>query len=471
MHTKNPTTIVVFGATGDLFRKKIAPALINLYVSGQLPNFFRVVAFTRRPWSDGEFRNFLKEILDAEMPLVSPEVKKVLLDNTYHVSGEFELFSSYEKVAELLSRIDTEAGVCSNKLFYVSTPPAFYETILKHVSDSGLAIPCALAKTADEAGWTRILIEKPFGSNLDSALKLDKMLGKLFTESQIFRIDHYLAKETVQNILSFRFANALFEPVWNNKYIDRVEIKLLEKSGVGTRGASYEAVGALRDVGQNHVLQLLALSAMENPVSSSAQALRKKRAEALTKFKLATGKNALVVRAQYDEYRNENGVSKDSETETYFKVQLTLNNHRFRGVPFIIESGKGLVESKVEIVVYFKQAFPGLCPAGVCPFPGNMIIFRVQPDEHISLAYWAKKPGLDFALESKELALTKAASAAVGDALGAYERVLIDAIRGDQTLFASTDEVIAQWKITQDIFKKWTKNEILKYPKGTTPNF
>lgn len=470
MHTTNPTTIVVFGATGDLFRKKLAPSLLNLSVNGQLPNFFRIVAFSRRKWSDDEFRNFLKESLVAVAPKVSQEIINTFLGKVFYTEGDFNTFESYEKVGKILARLDKESGVCTNKLFYLATPPAFYENILEHISTSGLAIPCAPSKGVETVGWTRILIEKPFGNNLDNALRLDKMLGKLFTENQIFRIDHYLAKETVQDILTFRFANAIFEPVWNRRYIERVEVKILEKGGIGSRGNTYDTLGALRDVGQNHLLQLLALVTMENPVNSTASALRKKRADVLGRFRLWKGKGALTLRGQYDGYLSENGVASNSETETYFKTIVELPNRLFKGVPFILESGKGLGESKVEVIVSFKQEADGMCPAGVCPYPGNQITFKIQPEETISLMYWAKEPGLDFALESRELTLTHPSSILPTNSLGAYERVLVDAIRGDQTLFASTDEVVAQWKIVHEIIKKWSKVGLQKYRMGQSPD-
>jgi glucose-6-phosphate 1-dehydrogenase len=467
MEGDNPTTIVIFGATGDLFRKKLAPALFRLFTSGGLPKFFRVVAFARRPWSDLDFRKFLSEALLKEMPS-SPQILNEFIERVRYVEGDFNSLPSYRKVAELLSEIDMETQVCANKLFYLATPPSFYEVILKSISDSGLSIPCAPVSDGASSGWTRILIEKPFGSDLKNARRLDLMLEKLFGEDKVFRVDHYVAKETVQNILTFRFANAIFEPVWNRKYIERVDVKIFEKKDVESRGNFYDGLGALLDMGQNHLLQLAALVAMDNPVEQSALALRKKRADALAKFRLWEGAGALAVRGQYEGYLKEEGISKDSTTETYFKVKLALPNKRFKGVPFTLEHGKALSESKVEISVCFKQAAEGMCPAGICPYPGNAITFRIQPNETISLLYWAKKPGIDFLLEPRELVLARGESANT-DALGAYGRILVDAIRGDQTLFTSTDEVMAEWKIVRDIIKKWNGSELVKYKKGTMP--
>ncbi len=318
-------------------------------------------------------------------------------------------------------------------------------------------------------GWTRILIEKPFGRDIRSAKRIDEMLGKLFEEKQIFRIDHYLVKETLQNILTFRFANAIFEPVWNRKYINKVDVKIFESGLIGSRGSFYDGLGALRDVGQNHMLQMIALITMENPADGEVSSVRKNRFNVLSKIKLLKGKEALAVRGQYDGYLSEQGVSPDSQIETYFKIKLVLNNSRFREVPFTLEGGKGFSESKVEVDIHFKEAVGNFCPGGICPSPGNLIRFRIQPNENITLQYWAKKPGLEFALEQKELVLSSSPVSKDSNSLDAYERVLIDAIRGDQTLFTSTEEVMAEWKIIHQVLKKWKASELLKYIVGKTP--
>lgn len=465
----SPTTLVIFGATGDLFRKKLSVALFDLYRKGALPPVFKLVAFSRRAWGDVEFRNFFREILVAERHSVDARVLDDFLNKVFYTQGDLSDLSSYHKLGEILGRYDRESGVCMSKLFYLVTPPSYYESILENISFSGLAIPCAQNKEGEETGWTRILIEKPFGSDLKNAERIDQILGKLFTENQIFRIDHYLAKETIQNILTFRFANAIFEPVWNRKFIEKVEIKIFEKGVVGARGSFYDGLGALRDVGQNHMLQMAALVAMENPKIDNAESIRSARAKVLAKFGLLKGKEGLSIRGQYDGYLSEQGVSPNSQTETYFKVKLVLNNSRFRGVPFVLEGGKGLSESKVAVALHFKEAIDGFCPEGVCPSPGNVITFRIQPNENVSLLYWAKKPGIKFGLEQKELILENSGASKGADSLDAYERVLIDAIRGDQTLFTSTKEVIAEWKIVHQIIKNWKKNELVKYKVGTIP--
>ncbi|MSU55658.1 MAG: glucose-6-phosphate dehydrogenase (NADP(+)) [Candidatus Taylorbacteria bacterium] len=443
MEKIHPTTVVIFGATGDLFRKKLSAALLDLFSRDFLPKKFRIVAFSRRPWSREEFHKFMRETFASNAVKVPIETIDRFLKSVYYVEGDLNNLESYNKVAQLLSELDAKAGVCTNKLFYLATPPTAYEGILKNISASGLAIPCAPSKDQGETGWTRILIEKPFGSDLKTAREIDLLLSELFSENQIFRIDHYLAKETVQNILTFRFVHSLLERNWNNKFIDRVEVKLLEKNDVGIRGSFYDGLGALRDVGQNHLLELAALVAMEKPVSTGAVALQRARGDVLSKFKIWSGKDALAIRGQYNGYLEEAGVDKNSKTETYFKVKLALPTKRFKGVPFILESGKALLESRAEVIVYFKKPISSFCVEDVCQIPDKFVVFKLHPDEIV-------KPKVD--------------------SLGAYEKVLSDAILGDQTLFISTDEVLAEWKIVRDIFKVWQLSKMVKYEKGIMPN-
>ncbi|MBI2475831.1 MAG: glucose-6-phosphate dehydrogenase (NADP(+)) [Candidatus Taylorbacteria bacterium] len=475
----NPTAVVIFGATGDLFRKKLAPALYKLFAKGQTPEVFRVAAFSRRPWGDDQFRQFLSDTLLEKSPNLPSETLKKFLEHFLYIEGDLGSSDSYQKVAEVLGRLDAEAGVCMNKLFYLATPPVSYEGILDHISTSGLAIPCAPVEVGEGwtplevrpdaasgrpafydgrlTGWTRILIEKPFGSDLKNAEKLDRLLGELFSETQIFRIDHYLAKETLQHILKFRFSDGAFEPFWNREHIEKIAIKLFEKEGINGRGAFYDALGALRDVGQNHALQMAALVAMEKPEDFSAAAVRAKRAAILKKFKLAKD----AARAQYQGYKTEPGVSPSSTTETYFKIELGLATPRWRGVGFILESGKGLPQSYAAIEVYFKK------PIEVT-ISGERVLaaavkFKIQPKEEISIMRHSGNPAeIPFSTYGGAVGETKNE---------AYEKVLLDAIKGDQTLFTSTDEVVAEWKIVMPILAAWRKAAapLLKYAKGTMP--
>ncbi len=453
-----PTTFVIFGATGDLFRQKLSLALLNLFSGGALPEFFRVVAFSRRPWKDEEFRNFVRETLAGKIAHVPSDIFEQFLKNILYVEGDLGNLESYQKLVELLGRLDGEIGVCMNKLFYLATPPAHYEMILESISTSGLAIPCAPTKKGGETGWTRILIEKPFGSDLENAQALDKKLATLFSESQIFRIDHYLAKETLQHILKFRFIEGLLESFWNREYIDRVEVLLFEKGVVGARGAFYDAIGALRDVGQNHALQMAALVAMERPSQFNAEAIRGSRAEAIAAF--SSDEKAApdsFLRGQYEGYLSEVGVRPNSETETYFKVELTSTGGRFRGVPFILESGKGLPESKGEIGVYFKNFVEASVNGENIRV--QVVKFKISPKEEIALVSDSEQ----------EFLVTTYNASENGRKNDAYEKVLLDAIKGDQTLFTLTEEVLAEWRIVHEIFKKWEKIPLVKYEKGTMP--
>lgn len=459
-----PTALVIFGATGDLFQKKLALALAELHSDGKLPKFFRVLAFSRRKWSDGQFREFLIQALKEKKSLCSEMAIKEFAEKVFYTEGEFGSLPSYENVGKLLAEFDRESGVCMNKLFYLATPPGFYEIILENISTSGLAIPCAPSRSGSETGWTRILIEKPFGRDLKNAEKLDLMLGSLFSESQIFRIDHYLAKETMRSILAFRFEEGLFESIWNGANVENVNIRLYEAGGVGSRGSLYEGLGALRDVGQNHALQMLALVAMENPNGVSADSVRPARAEVLKHCRLWQGgmedMEDVATRGQYEGYRGEVGVAEDSLTETYFRLKLEVENSRWRGVPFLLESGKYLPESKAEIVVNFKKNvwvnINGVKRSVVA------VKFGLQPREEIVVL---------FRTESKEesLVLSEAAPVDGRAKIDAYVKVLLDAIRGDQMLFISTDEVKAEWNIVMPVFEVWQKIPLVKYAKGTMP--
>jgi len=460
-----PTVIVIFGATGDLCIRKLIPSLFHLYRKGMLPKNFRIVAFSRRPMSNEEYYEFIKEEQKRrKLPnLQGPEFKKFLKHVSYQ-EGLFDDPESYKNLKKKLIGFDTkEFSRCSNKLFYLAVPPDLYPTILEKLSRHGLTISCS-----DGEGWSRILIEKPFGRDDESAKNLDQMLGKLFREEQIFRIDHYLAKETLQNILMFRFSNMLFEPLWNNKYIEKIELKIYEKLDIAGRGAFYDNVGALRDVGQNHLLRMLALIAMEKPQGMNATDIRAERFRVMKSLQPIDEKDVekYTVRGQYKGYREEKAVAENSTTETYFKLKAFINNKRWNGVPFILESGKGLKENKAEIVVYLKEFETYLCPVvGGCNFQ-NIITFKIQPEEGISIKFWAKKSGLESDLEPRELSFNYNEVLGNQKSVEAYERVLYDCIKGDQTFFNSTDEVKASWKFITPIINAWKKTKLHIYEKG-----
>lgn len=447
---KTPTTLVVFGATGDLAKRKLFSALFSLSRQGMLPSKFKIAGFAKSDLSDKEFQKLITTT-------IRKDGGKLLSSATYQ-AGLFEDLEAYRKLGDLLLATDNEFRRCSNKLFYLAVAPKYYKTILENLASSGLTIPCS-----DGAGWTRILVEKPFGEDMRAAQELDALLSRLFREEQIFRIDHYLARETMQNILTFRFSNRIFEPLWNNQYIDRVELKLLEKGGVGTRGAFYDDIGALRDVGQNHMLQMLALIAMGHPQRFDTTAIRRERAKILEALKLLSESDVekLTARGQYNSYRKARGVKLNSTTETYFKVKAFVDNARWSGTPFFMESGKGLKENLVEINVYFKEATPCFCPL---PHTGhkhqNMLSFRVKPKEGIVLRFWTKKPGLASDIEPKNLAFEHGGRKVPETEAEAYEKVLFDCIQGEQMLFASTEEVAAAWRFIMPILTGWQNGKV-----------
>lgn len=459
-----PTIIVIFGATGDLSTRKLIPALFDLYEKGFLPTLFSVVGVARRGLSDDEFREFAKEVIMKRGRVHAPEMVGSFLSRLSYSQGMFDEGESYRHLSLHLIAIEEQFGACANKLFYLAVPPVYYEGIFEQLAHSGLTIPCS-----NETGWTRVLVEKPFGKDNATAQHLDETLGKLFKEEQIFRIDHYLAKEVLQDMLMFRFSNLIFEPLWNNNYIERVEILLAENIGVESRGAFYDENGALRDVGQNHLLQMLAFVAMEDPMGVDAGRIRCERAKLLSALRPITKENVAesVVRGQYVGYRDTPNVPKDSTVETYFRIKAFIDSERWRGVPFYLESGKALTESKTEVKIYFKQTQSCLCPPSDEHHHQNVLTFRIQPNEGISVLFWAKKPGLGLALEAKELSFSYRSSPDALRLPDAYERVLYDGIAGDQMLFTSTEEVAAAWKFITPILGSWKETPLHSYEKGT----
>jgi glucose-6-phosphate 1-dehydrogenase len=453
----HPTIFVIFGITGDLAARKLLPALIALYSKRLLPPRFAVIGFSRRSFTREEFREYIRERLNIRPGEFKEEDVKHFLDHMSYEQGFFDSAAAYVRLSEKLQSIDDRWGQCSNKLFHLSVPPTLYEGILTHLSTSKLTVPCA-----DETGWTRILIEKPFGNNTETARSLDKLLGRLFREEQIFRIDHYLAKEALQNIVAFRFTNSIFEPVWKKGFIDKVHIKLYEKDGIEGRGAFYDPIGALRDVGQNHMLQMLALIAMNEPRSFASADIRRERARVLTAMKKFTRRELkqYIVRGQYAGYRAERGVLPQSTTETYFRIRAFVKTARWKGVPFYLESGKCLTDSKTEIDIYFKNRKDQT--------EDNILTFRIQPDEGIKIKFFVKTPGYGFAVEPKTLKFKYAETASFGEIPDDYERLIRDAVIGDQTLFASTDEIMASWKFVTPILENWEKLPLVEYAKGSS---
>lgn len=466
--TLHPTVFVILGITGDLASRKLIPALLELYTKHLLPQRFSIIGFSRRVFSREEFREFIRDRMNIRPGQFREEDIKHFLDHMSYEQGMFDDLGAYTRLADRLKNIDDRWGQCSNKLFHLSVPPTLYEGILLHIAKSGLAEGCDAGE-----GWTRILIEKPFGNNIDTARSLDKLLGSLFKEQQIFRIDHYLAKEVLQNILAFRFSNSMFEPLWNRQYIDKVHIKLFEKGGIDGRGTFYDPIGAIKDVGQNHMLMMLAIVAMEAPKSFMASDIRIGRSKILSKLKSVSPRviRAHVVRGQYMGYMQEPGVLPTSQTETYFRIQAHVNSARWKGVPFFLESGKALAESKVEIDVYFKEGKSQKSKVKnestkIQENRQNILTFRIQPDEGIRVRFFVKVPGYDFNTEGKTLKFKYADSTFSDDIPNDYERLIRDAFVGDQTLFASTDEIMASWKYMMPILNNLKNIPLKLYEKG-----
>ena len=448
-----PTIMVVLGATGDLMRKKIVPALFNLYASGRLPRLFHLIGVSRRDWDDGQFRKLLAKILIERGAAANLQFLKLW---TYQRGG-FEALADYRRLAQSLGFLDKHWRVCANKLFYIAAPPEHYAVILDHLHRSHLTDPCSLGE-----GFTRILIEKPFGKDQPTAARLERILSRRFEEEQIYRIDHYLAKETLQNILNFRFSNTLFEGVWSNQFIEKVRIRLWEKIGVEKRGIFYDGIGALRDVGQNHLLQMLALVTMDHPGSFNTEAIRSKRLELLRTLILPQPGEIKQqsYRAQYGGYQKIDGVRPGSTTETYFKITARLNHPRWRGVPFILESGKRLTESRKEIIVTFKHPQPCFCPPGMGHELKNRVVFQLEPNEGVFVDLWSKKPGLYLGMKGQKFKFLIRPKQERAQYVEEYEKLILDAIMGDQTLFISSQEVAAMWRVIDPISAVWKKNTV-----------
>lgn len=463
-----PTTIVIFGATGDLSKKKLFSALLDLFAGGFLPEPFHIIGFARGEYSDESYREFVYEAISKKGHNHKEKITNSFLEKIHYHRGDLNNIDSYKSLLEHGDKINNSPMVCTNTLFYLAVPPSLYSLIFDKLSESKLAEACG-----KETGWTRVLVEKPFGTDLKTAQELDKKLGKLFKEEQIFRIDHYLAKNAIQNIIAFRFSNMLFENSWNRVYVERVHIKLFENKGIEGRGSFYSGIGALRDVGQNHMLQMLALIAMENPKTITSSSLQKSRENVLSLLHLYDKSEVEdnIIRGQYEGYKDLDGVSGDGcSIETYFLFKAFIGNRRWRGVPFFLESGKRLNEDKVEIDIYFKQIPNCICGDESEHKHKNILTITLQPEEKIDMKFWIKKPGFEFKLEPKNFSFTykNELEEKLPDA---YEKILYDCILGDHTLFVSTDEVESAWKFIMSILENWEHLPLYNYSEGSTgPN-
>jgi glucose-6-phosphate 1-dehydrogenase len=455
-----PCALVIFGVTGDLARKKLIPAVYDLANRGLLPPSFVVLGFARRDWGDDDFETLARRAAQehARTPW-REEVWARLSGNIKFVGGSFEDDAAFDQLAQQLDELRENAGIPGNAAFYLSIPPSAFPVVLKQLSRTGMA------DNDKSGGWRRVVVEKPFGSDLHSARELNALVDDAFTARDVFRIDHYLGKETVQNILALRFANSLFEPVWNSHYVDSVQITMAEDVGIGTRAGFYDTVGTARDVLQNHLLQLLALVAMEEPVSFKADSIRTEKLKVLNAITVPQDIKADTVRGQYltgwvagervPGYLEEKDVPPDSKTETYVAVRLGIQNRRWARVPFYIRAGKRLPRRVTELAVLFKQA-PHLpfAPSDVEMLGNNQLVIRVQPDEGVMLKFGSKVPGT--AMEVRDIAMDFQYGEAFTDASPeAYERLILDVLIGDKTLFPDSAEVEASWNVVDPLEEAW----------------
>jgi len=471
-----PLAMVIFGATGDLTRRKLFPALFRLFSQGLLPRGFGLVGFARHALTDEAFRESMRAALEEFSEAPDPEEWERFAEAVSYVQGSFDDPAGFLRLAEELRRVDRERGTGGNRLFYMATPP---EVVCGAAEQLGRA---GLVRTPDEREWTRIIVEKPFGRDLESARALNARLLRAFDESQVYRIDHYLGKETVQNLLVFRFANVIWEPLWSRTYIDHVQVTMAESVGVGSRAGYYDDAGALRDMVQNHVVQLLTLVAMEPPASYDADSIRNEKVKVLRSVRPIEGDGVATetVRGRYDAgvvdgesvpgYLQEAGIAPDSRTETFTALRVWIDNWRWAGVPFYLRTGKRLPHKATEITVRFRPApHPVLDTVqGDLPQPGQLVL-RIQPREGISLYFEAKVPGLAGPLHPVSMDFSYETSF-TGASPEAYERLLLDAMLGDATLFARRDEVEAAWGLITPILEGWAASDVPPlepYPAGT----
>jgi glucose-6-phosphate 1-dehydrogenase len=473
LHTErisDPCTIVFFGASGDLFKRMLLPAIYSLRLHGVLPNDFAVVGFSRTEYSDDEFRNYCKEQLDQFAP-VDQKPQGAIWDDfakrLAYISGEFDDAAAFGRLAQRIAQNDEQLGTRGNRLFYLSTPPSVFPKIIDELHDANL--------NQQNQGWGRIVIEKPFGTDLASARALQSAVDAVFRESEVYRIDHYLGKEPVQDIMALRFANTIFEPVWNRNYVQSVQITAAEQLGVELRGGYYDNAGALRDMIQNHVMNLLALVAMEPPSSSDADAIRTEKFKVLQSIQPPTHTSVpeMSARGQYGAgaingksvpgYRQEPDVNPQSNTETFASVRLSIDNWRWAGVPFYLRSGKRLAKKTSEIAVTFKPIPHRIYGERTDTIEPNALVMKIQPEEGVAMRFSAKVPGMKSHIRSVFMDFNYGTGFGV-QSPPAYERLIGDAMRGDQTLFTRWDAVERAWEIVTPVLDVWQNTKDFTFP-------
>lgn len=468
----DPCVIVIFGASGDLSKRKLLPALYDLFCAGSFNVQSQILGVGSNQWSDAEFRQTMREgaASSKDVDNFQEATWNNFAERLHYMTGDLQDLNTYRVIAgrlEQLSVVGDEQPI-KNRLFYFSTPPSLAPAIVKYLGETGLA--------SEERGWARIIVEKPFGRDLQSAQALNAEIAGVFAESQVYRIDHYLGKETVQNILVFRFGNSLFEPIWNRNYIEFIEITAAETLGVGNRTGYYEEAGALRDMVANHLLQLLALTAMEPPVAFDADSVREEKVQVFRSIRPMKPEEVAerTVRGQYGAglidgeqvpaYRDEPGVKKDSTTETFVAVEFRIESWRWAGVPFYVRTGKRLGRSETEIAIHLRstpQALFACLPDSSCK--PNVIVLRIQPDEGITITFDAKLPGTEMHTGTVHMDFNYESGFGVRTA-AAYETLLLDAMQGEATLFTRRDEVEAEWKLITPIEEAWAKQPAPSFP-------
>ncbi len=464
LRPQEPCAFVIFGASGDLTGRKLIPALYNLSCQDLLPAGFAVLGFAITPHDDDSFRDQMRQRVttSAEVLLFRKKLWDEFAPSLHYLPADFESPGGYRELARRLREMDQEHGTGGNRLFYLATSPDFYEPIIRNLGEHGL-----VNRQGGAGGWTRVIVEKPFGRDLQSARRLGGVVHDVFREDQVFRIDHYLGKETVQNILAFRFANAIIEPIWDRRYVDHVQITAAESLGVEHRGGYYDGAGCLRDMFQNHLLQLLALVAMDPPVRYGSQSVRDRKADVLRAILPidAEGVAQVAVRGQYGPgeiggapvpgYRHEPDVAGDSQTETFAALKLMVDNWRWADVPFYLRSGKRMPKKRTEIAIQFKRVphlFFHRTPQD--QIEPNVLTIRIQPDEGISLKLGAKAPGPKMHMCQVQMSFSY--SAALGEfPATAYETLLLDAMEGDPTLFNRSDAVELSWQVLGPVLEAW----------------
>jgi glucose-6-phosphate 1-dehydrogenase len=468
--TPLPCSLVIYGASGDLTHRKLVPALFDLYEKHMLPASFCLVGISRSKMSDEEFKAKLKESLKKSEPQLSDQLWDSFSQNFHYLAGGYDDPKVYQTLSETLDRFDKEKGTSGNRIFYLSTPPNVFEPIITNLGAVGLS--------SEQGGYSRVVIEKPFGHDLASAQALNKHVKEVFREHQIYRIDHYLGKETVQNLLVMRFANSIFEPIWDRRHVDHVQITASEDLGVGSRAGYYESSGILRDMFQNHLFQVMCLIAMEPPVAFEANAIRDEKLKILKSIRPFDDKSLKhwAVRGQYGPgylagekvpgYRQEEGVDPKSITPTYAALKIFLDTWRWHGVPFLLRSGKRLPKRGTEVSIQFKEPPNLLFKNNVNDLSPNVLVVRIQPDEGITLKFETKVPGMTMEARTVNMDFRYGTTFAEGTS-EAYERLLLDCMLGDATLFIRGDEAEAAWGALMPVLNHWETTE----PEGEFPNY